>query len=122
MPGEDQDVSGQASIVSGASAKLSLWHWFSSDQAVSAVVFCRRAGDLESNPTPPTDDERHSLGWSEEGARQHRSAVIAALLASVACIEASRHGLSAKARQRRAAAVAVEVQLEAERRYFPGVP
>jgi hypothetical protein len=74
------------------------WHWFSCDQAVAAVTFARRCGELEANPKTPGDDERaRGLTWSTDDQREHRSCAIASILSSVTFLEASINELFASA-------------------------
>ncbi|AUY50494.1 hypothetical protein [Streptomyces sp. CB01881] len=75
-------------------ATVAVWHWYSIDQARAATLFSRRCGELERNPTAPSEDEkRRGLQWSVAEAEEHKSYAVASILASVAFLEASLNEL-----------------------------
>jgi hypothetical protein len=81
-----------------ATLSVQSWHWFSCDQAVAAVTFARKCGDLEANPKTPSDEERaRGLAWSADDQRDYRSYAIASIFSSVAFLEASINELFASA-------------------------
>ncbi|MER5638861.1 hypothetical protein ABT095_18090 [Kitasatospora sp. NPDC002227] len=81
-----------------ASAQLMTWHWYSQDQVLAAAMFSRKCGEMEANRATPTDDEkRRGLTWAEAEQTEHRSYVVASVLASVAFLEASLNELFASA-------------------------
>lgn len=76
---------------------VSLWHWYSLDQAAAATTFVRACAELERNPSRPTEEEQQRLGWSERAAREHRAAAVAGITSCVAFLEASINELYASA-------------------------
>jgi len=81
------------------SLELSVWHWFSHDQAIAAADFSRKCGALETKVRRGGDyDASRGLPWSEEAQREHRSYAVASILSSVAFLEASLNELFASAR------------------------
>jgi hypothetical protein len=77
---------------------VSIWHWFSGDQAIAAATLSRLCADLEADPPGPSDEEEsRGLMWSEAAQRQHRSFAIASIMSSVGFIETSMNELFASA-------------------------
>ena len=78
--------------------RIDIWHWYSIDQALAAVLFSRLCGELEQSPPSPSAEEKKSgLTYTEEGRRRHRAYAIASVLASVAFLEACINELFASA-------------------------
>lgn len=78
---------------------VSIWHWFSLDQAIAATLFSRKCGELETHPPAPTQvEQERGLKWSEAAQREHRSCAVASILASVAFLDASVNELFASAK------------------------
>ena len=89
--GEAVNIRGVAAqvTVGAPPGTISIWHWYSRDQAIAATTFSRKCGELEANPQPSDDDLAAGLSWSPEDQREHRSYVTASILSSVAFLEAS---------------------------------
>jgi hypothetical protein len=77
----------QAEVGTQANAGLQVWHWYSQDQALAAVMLSRKCGELEAVGTNLTDEDR----------ADHRSYAVASILASVAFLEALLNELFASA-------------------------
>jgi hypothetical protein len=78
---------------------VDVWHWYSIDQARAAKIFAVKCGELEANPPGPNGDESaRGLTWSEAAQHEHRALAIAAILSSVAFLEASINELYASAK------------------------
>jgi hypothetical protein len=78
--------------------EIALWHWYSSDQAVAAATFVRKCGALEADKPEPSEAEaQRGLVVAEWAVAEHRSFVVAAILASVAFLEAAVNELFASA-------------------------
>lgn len=88
-----------AQVTASASiGKVSVWHWFSLDQAIAATTFSRKCGELETNPQPPSAaDQGAGLKWSTDDQREHRSYATSSILSSVTFLEASINELYASA-------------------------
>jgi hypothetical protein len=77
---------------------VSIWHWFSTDQAIAAATLSRLCADLEADPPDPSDEENsRGFTWSE-AAQRHRSFAIASIMASVGFMETCINELVASAR------------------------
>jgi hypothetical protein len=75
-----------------------VWHWYSIDQAIAAALFSRKSKQLEdAHPAPSQEEQERGLQWSEAGTQEHRSCVVASLLAAIAFLEASINELFASA-------------------------
>lgn len=99
---EDSEV--QANAIAASSEAyappggVTMWHWFSLDQAAAAALFSRKCGELEEHPPPPSAADRAKGNrWTEATYREHRSLAVASILASVAFLEASVNELFASA-------------------------
>jgi hypothetical protein len=101
MPDEqnpDQGVSAHANASANISAELSIWHWFSHDQALAATNLSRRCGELEAYSTRLSDEERAAgVTWAERYRPEHRAYAIASIVASESFLEASINELYASA-------------------------
>ena len=90
---------------------VSVWHWFSLDQAIAATLFSRKCAELEANPAASTQAEQaRGLKWSEATQREHRSFAAASILASVAFLEASVNELFASTKHENLREVGASLQ------------
>ena len=90
---------------------VSVWQWFSLDQAIAATLFSRKCGELEANPAVPTQAEQaRGLRWTETTQREHRSIVVASIMASVAFLEASINELFASTKHENLREVGASLQ------------
>lgn len=97
MPETPAEGVAQLTGAGSIEVNVSVWHWYSLDQAAAAITFVRRCADLERHPPAPTEEERQRLGWSEGASREHRAAAVAAITSCVAFLEASINELYASA-------------------------
>jgi hypothetical protein len=90
---------------------VSIWHWFSLDQAIAATLFSRKCAELEANPPTPTQvEQERGLKWSEAAQREHRSCAVASILTSVAFLEASVNELFASTKHENLREVGASLQ------------